>query len=322
MILTVTVNAAVDKTLTVANLQLGHRHRAQQGLIMAGGKGINVARAVKRLGDPVIATGLAGGRTGIQILDGLSREGILNDFVRIGDESRTSTAVVDPTSGLQTEINEYGPEVTPDEMATLIEKIRYLSGAVSTVVFAGSLPRKVDVGFYADAVRDMAKRRVRTVVDAEGEPLRLAVAAEPTVMSPNQREAESLVGHEFQTDEDFQQALLQLHEMGAASVLITLKTGCYALLTEGSRGRHRMYRAWIPRVEVVSAVGSGDAFLAGFVSAQQAEREHAECLRLGLAVGAANTQMVGAGVFDPRDVSRYMGLVEIEEIRPIHARAS
>src|SRR5205823_2466485 len=149
-------------------------------------------------------------------------------------------------------------------------------GAVSTVVFAGSLPRKVEVGFYADALRDMAKRRVRTIVDAEGEPLRLAVAAEPTVISPNQREAEALVGHEFQTDEDFQQALLQLHEMGAASVLITLRTGCYALLAEGPRGRYRMYRAWIPRVEVISAVGSGDAFLAGFVSAQQAEREHAE----------------------------------------------
>ena len=112
MILTVTVNAAVDKTLTVANLQLGHRHRAQQGARDAGGKGINVARALKRLGEPVIATGLAGGRTGIQIVEGLAGEGILNDFVRIGGESRTSTVVVDPTSGLQTEINEYGPEVT------------------------------------------------------------------------------------------------------------------------------------------------------------------------------------------------------------------
>ena len=116
MILTVTANAAVDKTLTVANLQLGRRHRAQQGLVMPGGKGINVARALRRLDEPVIATGLAGGRAGMQITDGLDSEGILNDFVRIGGESRTSTAVVDPTSGLQTEINEYGPEVTADEV--------------------------------------------------------------------------------------------------------------------------------------------------------------------------------------------------------------
>ena len=322
MILTVTVNAAVDKSLTVANLQLGHRHRAQQGLIMPGGKGINVARALKRLGDPVIATGLAGGRAGIQIVEGLAGEGILNDFVRIGGESRTSTVVIDPTSGLQTEINEYGPEVTPDELETLLEKMRYLSGAVSVVVFAGSLPRKVANGFYADVIRDMNRRKVRTVIDSEGEPLRLALAAEPTLVSPNQREAEALVGHEFQTDEDFQQGLIALHEMGAGNVVITLKTGCYAMLSSGGRGRHRLYRAWIPRVEAVSSVGSGDAFLAGFVSAQIAERDPVECLRSGLAVGAANTQLVGAGVFEPRDVPRYAAMVEVQEIRPRAARAS
>jgi 1-phosphofructokinase family hexose kinase len=321
MILTVTVNAAVDKTLTVANLQLGQRHRAQQGVVMAGGKGINVARSLKALGEPVIAVGLAGGRTGLQILEALSGEGILNDFVRIAGESRTSTAVIDPTNGLQTEINEYGPEVTKDEIATLVEKVHYLSSAVSTVVLSGSLPRKVDTGFYAEIVRDLAKRRVRTVVDADGEPMRLAVAAEPTLVSPNQREAEALVGHEFQTDEDFQEALVELASMGAHNVLITLKTGCYALLASG-RGRARMYRAWIPPVESVSSVGSGDALLAGYVSAEQAERPHEERLRRALAVGAANTQSVGAGVFDPRDVPRYASMVEIEEIRTRAARAS
>ena len=116
MILTVTVNAAVDKTLTVANLQLGHRHRAQQGLVMAGGKGVNVARALKRLGEPVIATGLAGGHNGARILDEMTAEGILNDFVRI----RGRVADVDrgrrPDLGVQTEVYEYGPEVIEEEL--------------------------------------------------------------------------------------------------------------------------------------------------------------------------------------------------------------
>ena len=178
MILTVTVNAAVDKTLTVANLQLGHRHRAQQGLVMAGGKGVNVARALKRLGEPVIATGLVGGHNGARILDEMTAEGILNDFVRIRGESRTSTVVVDPTSSVQTEIYEYGPEIIEEELALLVEKLRYLSGAITTVVLAGSLPRKVPTSFYADIVRDMGKRKVRTVVDCDGEPLRRALAAE------------------------------------------------------------------------------------------------------------------------------------------------
>ena len=134
MIVTVTLNAAIDRTLTVPNFQLGQRHRASEGVTLAGGKGINVARALKRLGVPVVATGLAGGRTGTHIVEELTGEAILNDFVRISDESRTSTAVVDPTSGSYTEINEWGPHVEQDELETLLEKLRYLSRGADFVV--------------------------------------------------------------------------------------------------------------------------------------------------------------------------------------------
>ena len=119
VIVTVTPNAAIDKTLNVANFQLGQRHRCQRGESLAGGKGINVARALKRLGEPVVACGLAGGRNGTLIVEDLMREGILNDFVRIADESRMTTVVTDPTIGRQTEIFEYGPEVEPAELAVL-----------------------------------------------------------------------------------------------------------------------------------------------------------------------------------------------------------
>ena len=112
MIITVTLNAAIDKTLAVPNFRLGRRHRAVEQTSMAGGKGVNVARALKSLGQPVIATGVAGGPTGTRIIEQLTEEAILNDFVRIREESRMSTAVVDPTSGEQTEINERGPEVS------------------------------------------------------------------------------------------------------------------------------------------------------------------------------------------------------------------
>ena len=111
VILTVTLNAAIDRTVAVPNFRLGHRHRAVESRTFAGGKGVNVARALKLLGRPVIATGLAGGPTGSRILERLAEESILNDFTRIEGESRTNLAVVDPTSGEQTEINERGPEV-------------------------------------------------------------------------------------------------------------------------------------------------------------------------------------------------------------------
>ena len=166
MIVTVTLNAALDRTVTVPNFQRGHRHRASQGLTLAGGKGINIARALKRLGAPVVATGLAGGRTGTRIVEELTSEGILNDFVRIGDESRTSTAVVDPTAGTLTEIYEWGPAVRREELDTLLDKLHYLSRVASYVVFSGSLPRDVEDDFYAEAVRDLSRRGVQCVARA------------------------------------------------------------------------------------------------------------------------------------------------------------
>src|SRR5712691_1140163 len=112
MIITVSLNGAIDKTLSMPNFQIGRRHRASEQRTMPGGKGVNVARALKALGLPVIATGLAGGSTGTRIIERLTEEAILCDFVRIKDESRTSTALIDPTSSVQTEVNEPGPHVS------------------------------------------------------------------------------------------------------------------------------------------------------------------------------------------------------------------
>jgi len=179
VIVTVTTNAALDRTLTVPVFQIGFRHRSSEVLVLAGGKGINVARALKRLDMPVVATGLAGGRTGTRIVEELTAEAILNDFVRIADESRTSTAVVDPTSSSFTEINEWGPHVEPDELVMLLEKISYLARGADMVVFAGTLPRGVEDSFYAEAIRDLNRRNVPAVLDSEGPPLRLGVEAEP-----------------------------------------------------------------------------------------------------------------------------------------------
>src|SRR5215216_7698562 len=127
MIITVTLNTAIDKTLEVPNFRIGRRHRSVAQATMPGGKGVNVARALKLLGRPVIATGLAGGATGSRILERLAEESILNDFTRIEGESRTNLAVIDPTSGEQTEINERGPEVRAEEVDRLIEKLLYLA---------------------------------------------------------------------------------------------------------------------------------------------------------------------------------------------------
>ena len=315
MIVTVTLNAALDRTLTVPNFQRGQRHRASGGLTLAGGKGINVARALKLLDVPVVATGLAGGLTGTRLVEELTGEAILNDFVRIADESRTSTAVVDPTSSSYTEINEWGPHVEPEELEMLREKLRYLATAADVVIFAGSLPRGVEDDFYGDLIRELNKRSMKTVLDAEGEPLRMGTAAEPFLVSPNQREAESLVGQEFHEDQDFIQALDDIVELGARNVLITQESGCFALLRE-EREVKRL-RAVAPEVEPASTVGSGDVLLSAFLAARDAGKPIDEALRSAVGAGAASTLEVGAGRFDPREASRLAGGVEVTELEPV-----
>ena len=122
---------------------------------MAGGKGVNVARALKTLGMPVIATGVAGGPTGTRIIEQLTEEAILNDFVRIREESRTSTAVVDPTNNEQTEINERGPAVSETELELFVDKLLYLAQGAALCVFSGSLPVGVDQGLYGRLVEEL-----------------------------------------------------------------------------------------------------------------------------------------------------------------------
>jgi 1-phosphofructokinase family hexose kinase len=317
VIVTVTLNAAVDRTLTVPNFQLGHRHRASASLTSAGGKGINVARALKRLDSPVIATGLAGGTTGDRIIDELAGEAILNDFVRIGDESRTSSAVVDPTAGTLTEIYEWGPAVRREELDTLLDKLHYLSRVATFVVFSGSLPRDVEDDFYAEAVRDLSRRGVQCVIDSEGEPLRHAVDAEPFLVSPNQREAESLVGQEFSEDDDFLMALDAIADLGARNVLITQQTACFGLFREDRAVRR--FRASIERLEPVASVGAGDVLLAGFLAARFNALPFDLALRQGVGCAAASVVELGPGRFDPREAARLAASVQLEELQPIKA---
>jgi 1-phosphofructokinase family hexose kinase len=316
MIVTVTMNAALDRTLTVPNFQRGQRHRASEKLTLAGGKGITVARALKILGVPVVATGLAGGRNGRRILEELAEEAILADFVRIEDESRTSTAVADPTSGTFTEVMEWGPLVQESELDVLLEKLDYLARGAELVVFAGTLPRGVADDFYAEAIRTLARRGVLTVLDAEGEPLRAGLEAEPFLISPNRTEAEAVVGQEFSEDGDFLDALERLEDLGARNALITFERGCFASV-RAERGQPKRFRAETPTVEAVSGVGAGAVLLAGFIAAWLENATPEDALRRAVAAGAASTLSVGAGRFDPEDLGPLLREVHVEELTAV-----
>ncbi len=312
MIITVTLNAAIDKSLSVPNFRLGRRHRTVEQRTMAGGKGVNIARALKALGQPVIATGMAGGATGTHIVEQLTEEAILNDFVRIRDESRTNTSVLDPTNGEQTEINERGPMVSEQEVELFRDKLLYLARGAAIVVLAGSLPRGVDAELYATLIRELQKAGVTTVIDTDGEPLHHAVRAEPDVVSPNVLEAEELVGHEFTDEEERLLAVREIAELGPREAILTMADGCVAQVLVG--GKPCLRRVRIEPREPIARRGSGDAFLAGYVAARYEGRSPDQCLRFAVACGAESTARLGAGLIDPKEARRLMGDVEVGEV--------
>jgi 1-phosphofructokinase/tagatose 6-phosphate kinase len=315
LIVTVTMNTAIDRVLTVPNFQLGHRHRATQGLMLAGGKGIAIARALKLLAVPVVATGFAGGRSGRRIVEELTSEAVLNDFVRIADESRTSTTVVDPARGTFTEINEWGPHVEPDELEQLTSKLHYLARDADLVVFAGSLPRGLADDVYAEAVRDLHRRGVDSALATAGEAVRYGLEAEPFLVSLQQDEAEALVGLEFRDEADFVQALEDVADLGARSVLITEPTGCYALLRD--KRRVRRLHAVGSDLDTPAASGVADVVLAAFLAGHLEGRAHDENLRAAVATAAASGLELGAGRFDPKEVGRLAQRVTVSELEPV-----
>jgi fructose-1-phosphate kinase PfkB-like protein len=220
---------------------------------------------------------------------------------------------VDPTSGEQTEINEHGPHVTEAELELFVDKLLYLAKGAAVCVISGSLPRGVDAGLYGRLIEEMKRLGVLTVLDSEGEPMSIGTRRGPHVVTPNELEAEGLVGHEFSDDEDRRVGVGEMIELGAREALMTLPDGCLAMLHEPS-GERYLYRATLEPLEPVSSVGSGDAFLAGFVAARYGGREVEDCLRFAVACGAESTQHFGAGVLEQREVERLVPDVRVEQL--------
>lgn len=309
-----TLNPALDRTMTVPNFQVGFRHRATATVILPGGKGINVARAAKNLGRPVIATGFIGGRKGDQIIADLNDEGILSDFVRIESESRTYTAVVDSATGVVTEVNEHGPEIRQDEFDRLLERLDYLTKAADVVVLAGSLPRGLEDDCYARLIQHVRRFDVKIVFYTYGDPLKIGIKAGPDLVFPKLVEAEKVIGYEFNDANDEVRAAMRMCSMGAGSTVMTSRYRCIAHLADD--GEMRTYLATAPPVEVISPMGWGDALVGGYCVRMLEGDSPAECLRFGLGCGAANLTRFGAGVFSPDEAAELATLVDIEEVHP------
>jgi 1-phosphofructokinase len=310
MIITVTLNPAVDQTLVLERFLAGDTNRVRESRIDPGGKGINVSRVLRELGRESMAAGLAPGSLGRFVEHSLLELGILCDFVHTRGQTRTNLTVVDDEKHETTLLSYRGPEIDPRHMQTLETRLRRYVKPRDWLVIAGSIPPPIGSEAYPRLIELARQARAYSVLDADAEALELGLAAGPDMVKSNHHEAERLLGREIETDADLLRAADEMHVRGATTAIVTASSrGAIAVTDTGA------WRCKPLEMTVVSSTGAGDAFLAGVLSKLDDGSDLEEALRWGTAAGAASCLTSGTQPCHRRDVDKLVTQVQIEQIR-------
>ncbi|MCF3132903.1 1-phosphofructokinase family hexose kinase [Streptomyces olivochromogenes] len=302
MILTVTLNTALDITYRVRSLRPHATHRVSDVFERPGGKGLNVARVLAALGHRVTVTGFAGGGTGLAVRDGLADlRGMVDALVPVAGATRRTIAVVDELSGDTTQLNEPGPQVAPAEWAAFQDAYGELLRGASAVALCGSLPPGVPVGAYAGLIRTARTAGVPVLLDTSGEPLRRGVAARPDIVKPNAEELAELTG-----SHEPLRATQDARRRGAHAVVASL--GAEGLLAHTPEGR---WRAAPPARVLGNPTGAGDSAVAGLLSGLVEHLPWPERLARAVALSAATVRAPAAGEFDRATYDELVGRISV-----------
>ena len=283
MITTVTLNPAIDKTITTSSLLPGQVNRSESVKNIAGGKGINVTKVLRQYGNSVCALGFLGGYTGRFIGECVEGLGAESAFTQIGGETRTSINVLSG-DGYVTEILEPGPVISAEEKERFLKTYREKIATSKFVVLSGSAPKGLSADIYAQLISLADKQKIRTVLDTSGKLLVEGVKAKPFLIKPNCKELEYLTGRRLRELSEIKEAALQLVTEGIPHVLVSLGEKGMLYATE-----ERCLFAKAPKVKALNTVGSGDSAVAAAVMALQQGASMEETLRLCVAISAANT---------------------------------
>ncbi|GGK14378.1 sugar kinase [Streptomyces camponoticapitis] len=303
MILTVTLNTALDITYRTAALTPHTTNRVAEVSERPGGKGVNVARVLSALGHETVVTGFAGGRTGDAVRELLAADGPSDALVAIEGTTRRTVAVVDEATGDTTQLNEPGPTVTSAEWATFLTSYEGLVARADAVALCGSLPPGIHVGAYAELVRAARAAGLPVLLDTSGEPLRRGIAARPDLVKPNADELAQLTGSREPV-----RATRDARRRGGRAVIASLgAAGLFAATPDGA------WRATPPRTVRGNPTGAGDSAVAGLLSGLVERLPWPERLARAVALATATVLAPAAGEFDREAYADLLRQIDVTE---------
>lgn len=309
MILTVTMNAAIDKRYVVPGFGVSEVNRVRECTYTAGGKGLNVARNIMLYGEPVLATGFVGGHAGAYITESLTAQGIDNDFLSVPGESRSCINIYDENGHTQTEFLEPGITVRPADAARFLEKYETLVQKAEVVTISGSVPAGMETDYYKKLIAIAADKGKQALLDTSGALLMEGVKARPAMIKPNIDEIRQLTGSEITDELSLARVAVLVHRQGVGLVVISLGgDGSLVACEEG------VLRVRVPKLEAVNTVGCGDSMTAGFAIGLAKGLSVRETVRLASAISAANALRQETGYFLREDMERLLPQIGIETI--------
>lgn len=305
MILTVTLNPAVDKTCQVTRLVKGQVNRMTECKNLAGGKGINVTKVLRQYKEEVNATGFLGGYNGMFISDELERIGAKSAFTKIARETRTNINIISE-DGYVTEVLEPGPEISEQERINFLDQFYALVNESELIVISGSMAPGIEEEYYAKMIEICHQAGKKVLVDTSGEPLKKSIEAKPYLIKPNKRELEYAVGKKLESEEEVFKAAQELAEKGIHMVVVTL--GAKGLICVADR---QAFRVVPPKVKTVNTVGSGDCVLAVLTMGIKKGDSLEVMLKEAVALSAANVTTLENGQISMEKVREIYKEVEI-----------
>ena len=309
MILTVTLNAAIDKRYVVSNFQIGEVNRVKECAYTPGGKGLNVSKPAAIYGAKVVATGFVGGHAGDYIAEALKEFGVESDFYHLSAESRTCINIWDDEKQQQTEFLEPGFTVNQEDFYEFMAHFTHLVKLADVVSISGSVPKGLNGEAYQRLIAIAKKQGKPVILDTSGTLLEQGIKAAPTMVKPNIDEIRMLTGNNCDTQEELIEAAKQIHKEGVDVVVISLGAdGSVAVTDEG------VFRAIVPKIDAVNTVGCGDSMTAGFAIGFEQKLPIEDTLRLASAISAAAALREETGYFVKEDMEKLYKKVIITKL--------